>query len=569
MTIDVTADPGETIRSDGRIQKSAPLPTLSVDLRKPPSVGANPGADLEIRGVIGEGGMGRVLLARQHSLSRDVAVKTVKHDATDSARAAILTEGAITGQLEHPAIVPVHALGLDTAGWPALVMKRIEGTSWQELVENPAHAGWEGWEGDATMRMPGHLQILESVCNALHFAHSRGIVHRDIKPANVLIGAYGDVYLADWGVAGEVGSTANGICGTPAFLAPEMVTGGTIDARTDVYLLGSTLHLILTGQHRHPGATVTESLEHARISPAFPYPAEINPELAALANQACDSDPAKRPPTARAFRDALKLTLKHRQAVALGEQAEARLREYESLNAGQAEHDVKQREKMERLLAEARFGLEQSLAQWSENAAARTALTRAETILDDRRRATLALEAESRERDPRHGNAWRTGGLAGMSALTFGVVIYAYVLEGVPSPEKILFLPTLLSVIICLGAWSGRNSFLATRFNRQAFACVLAALGLVLFGRLLGLRYPIPLSEQFTRDSFIFATASAITAIGYLRWLWILAVAFTVSGVLCTVYPEVAVVVISWSTFLGLFVGTLVSWREGRRSLPS
>src|SRR6185295_6663298 len=98
--------------------------------------------------------MGRVLLARQHSLAREVAVKTARDDTNLSAREAILWEGAISGQLEHPSIVPVHALGLDAAGRPALVMKRIEGVSWDALIADPAHPGWEGWEGTHKDRLP-------------------------------------------------------------------------------------------------------------------------------------------------------------------------------------------------------------------------------------------------------------------------------------------------------------------------------------------------------------------------------------------------------------------------------
>src|SRR5207248_5943633 len=95
-------------------------------------------------------------------------------------------------------------------------------------------------------RLGAHLEILMQVCNAAHFAHSRGIVHRDIKPQNVFIGRYGEVYLGDWGLAVRVEprSQTRALCGTPAYMAPEMVVGGEVDARTDVYLLGATLHQI-------------------------------------------------------------------------------------------------------------------------------------------------------------------------------------------------------------------------------------------------------------------------------------------------------------------------------------
>ena len=135
LSVDPTLQPALTIRpvdeSTGadtiapRNQPLQSLPSLSVDLRDALTGDVEPARerpDLEVRGGIGEGGMGRVLLARQHSLSRDVAVKTAKRDASQSSRDAILVEGSITGQLEHPAIVPVHALWLDPSGWPAMVM---------------------------------------------------------------------------------------------------------------------------------------------------------------------------------------------------------------------------------------------------------------------------------------------------------------------------------------------------------------------------------------------------------------------------------------------------------------
>jgi len=171
--LDPTFTPQATIRGavDPRVATS--LPTISVDLRAAIEGSTRTDSDLEVLGVLGQGGMGRVLLARQRSLSRDVAVKTALPDAPPASYGALLAEGSIAGSLEHPAIVPVHALGLDASGLPVLVMKRVEGVSWEGLRADPAHPGWEGWDGDEKDRLPGHLQILMAVCHALHFAHSR------------------------------------------------------------------------------------------------------------------------------------------------------------------------------------------------------------------------------------------------------------------------------------------------------------------------------------------------------------------------------------------------------------
>src|SRR4030095_4918251 len=105
--------------------------------------------DLEIISTLGEGGMGRVHLARQRSLDRDVAVKTLKPDAPERARNALLAEATVTGALEHPGIIPVHALGIDERGRPVLVMKRVEGTDWSQLIHEPDHPAWRDVPGSS------------------------------------------------------------------------------------------------------------------------------------------------------------------------------------------------------------------------------------------------------------------------------------------------------------------------------------------------------------------------------------------------------------------------------------
>ncbi len=557
---------GETIRSQSGEETLAPqtqsLPTLSVDLRNltPAPQGRT---DLEVRGVIGEGGMGRVLLARQHSLSREVAVKTAKPDANESARLAILEEGAITGRLEHPAIVPVHVLGLDAAGWPALVMKRIEGVSWDVLLGDPAHPGWEGWEGDASNRLAGHLQILISVCNALHFAHSREVVHRDVKPQNVLIGRFGDVYVADWGVATARGSTHTTLCGTPAFMAPEMVGGGVVDERTDVYLLGATLHAVLTGKHRHPGATLAEVLSHARASPFFDYPPEVPTELASLANQACHLEPGQRPPSARAFRDEVLSYLRHRDARALTEQAQRRVAELEVLEA-KAPGDLESRARVERLLSEAQFGLEQALAQWPQNVAAKTSLARVEAMLEARRQRALALEAEARAHNPATGAGWRTASLAMVACLAMLAAVVATHVRANPTPLQLVSFPAATLGVILVGVAVFRKQVLTTRFNQQVLACLVVGLGYMVLGRVLGLFVDIDSNSHFARDAFVEAAVMTVCAAAFLRWAWLIAGTFAIAGVWCTLVPSASMDVFTGATVVTTVLATLASAVELR-----
>ncbi|MGE0710438.1 MAG: serine/threonine-protein kinase [Planctomycetota bacterium] len=325
------------------------------------------GADLEPGEVLGEGGMGRVLSAHQRSLARTVALKTALETAGDPARAALLREARLTGALEHPNIVPVHALGLDDAGQPVLVMKRIEGVPWRALLQDPEHPAWElagGAGGDLLAR---NLEVLIEVSEAVAYAHGQGVLHRDLKPDNVLIGRWGEVYLVDWGLAARTDEQELSTGGTPGYMAPEMLDGEATP-RTDVYLLGAVLHEVLTGRRRHEGPTLVNVLASASRSAPVAYGPEVPPELAEIANRATHADPAARFPDPRAFRAALVAFLRHRGSRELAAAAAERLG---ALHAAATGGDAVA---ATRLSAEARFGFRQALEAWPENAAARAGL---------------------------------------------------------------------------------------------------------------------------------------------------------------------------------------------------
>ena len=542
-----TQSPQQTVRSSGSPVSRA-LPLL-VD------------ADLELRGVLGEGGMGRVVLARQRSMERDVAVKTPLADSSAATHAALVAEGTLTGQLEHPAIVPVHALGLDASGTPAMVMKRVDGVSWDTLINDPAHPGWEGWEGVEADRLPGHLQLLGVVCNALHFAHSRGVVHRDVKPQNVLIGRYGDVYLADWGVATTSGEKQSTITGTPAFMAPEMVASEVVDARTDVYLLGATLHTVLTGLPRHPGSTVTDALVHARRSPAFEYEASVPVELAALCNAACDADPAKRPPTARAFRDALADYVRHRDARALADPSALRVEELERLAAVTQQLDASDRQRLERLSSEARFGLEQSLRQWPANERAQHALARVEAVMQARERRAAALEAQSRDHNPNLGANERTVALTVLMVLGLMTAVLDRLIPA-QTPFKLVALPGFIFAGMMSSVLLLRRGLLATLFNRQVFACVAICLGSLCLTRVVD---ELTHEHHLARDCFMQAAVMSVCATLFLRWTWSVVAVFVGTGVLCLAFPAGALDVFGWGMVTVAAVSALGSWWDHRR----
>ncbi len=178
--------------------------------------------------VLGEGGMGIVRLGTQRSLERAVALKSLKDGLeTPNARLKLLREAWITGKLEHPNIVPVHDLGIDERGEPRIVLKRIEGASWDTLAKDAAEVKRLF---DASDLVEWNLRVLLEVARALHFAHVRGIVHRDLKPENVMIGSFGEVYVVDWGLAVALEDDGSGrfplaldateLAGTPSYMAP-------------------------------------------------------------------------------------------------------------------------------------------------------------------------------------------------------------------------------------------------------------------------------------------------------------------------------------------------------------
>ena len=241
---------------------------------------------------IGRGGMGTVYLAVDEELGREVAIKIPNALASASLERRLRSEARVLARLEHPGIVPIHDAGRLADGRLFYVMKRVRGQTLHEYLR--------GAPG-----MAERLRIFERICEPVAFAHAQGFIHRDLKPENVMIGAFGEVMVMDWGVAKAVGSrestvdshsrqsesvvpasqTDDGtVIGTVGFMAPEQARGdaGDVDERADVYGLGAILFLLLAG--RVPDAHPQGSL---RLS-GVPRP------LAAICARALDADPSKR-----------------------------------------------------------------------------------------------------------------------------------------------------------------------------------------------------------------------------------------------------------------------------------
>ncbi|MBM4782375.1 MAG: serine/threonine protein kinase [Archangiaceae bacterium] len=258
---------------------------------------------LSLRRVLGRGGMATVMLATQHSLEREVAVKMSRRRDGQGAHDQLLREARLTGALEHPAIVPVHYLATSEEGELQVVLKRVEGEPWSALLR----------DRDAVQQRFGaellewNLRVLATVCSATAFAHERGVLHRDIKPANVMIGRFGEVLLMDWGIGGLLEEDPSGRlphvvagdgAGTPPYQAPETLPGARtpLSQRTDVYLLGAVLYELLFG--RAPFAGVTHRSE--TDVPSFEGEVE-SPELVEVARRALSADPNARHASATEF----------------------------------------------------------------------------------------------------------------------------------------------------------------------------------------------------------------------------------------------------------------------------
>ena len=254
--------------------------------------------------VIGKGGIGEVVAAHDLRVGRDVAIKRLRTSSpTDSEVQRFLREARIQARLDHPAIAPVHELGRDDKGRPYFTMKRLAGTTMSELLQVPEQN---------RQRM---LRAFVEVCQAIDFAHTRGVVHRDLKPGNIMLGDFGDVYVLDWGLARVVGEAITEIAnddidsldvksgdllGTPGYMAPEQIQRlGDTGRPADVYALGSILFEILAGEPLHPrGPTAVASTVggEANPSPAKRRPDRaVPPELDSLCISMVVLDPTTRP----------------------------------------------------------------------------------------------------------------------------------------------------------------------------------------------------------------------------------------------------------------------------------
>lgn len=326
-------------------------------------------ADYRLVRLLGRGGMGNVFVARQGSLDRLIAVKVIRpleEDKKDklaaegklekveqSRRQQFLTEAVVTGDLDHPNIVPIHDVAVTGDSTLFYSMKRVVGTPWSDVIQDRPR--------------DENIEILIKVADAIGFAHTRGVIHRDIKPENVMLGDFGVVMVMDWGIALakpefeklDSITPATGLGGTPSMMAPEMVVGPIekIGPAADIYLLGATLFMIITGKPPHHATNVSMCLRAVATNEIRDYDPKHNGELMAIALKAMATNPQDRHADVKEFQNAIREYRSHSESIALATRANNDLQ------------DAIER-KSYSVFARSQFGFEEAIALWPGNAKA-------------------------------------------------------------------------------------------------------------------------------------------------------------------------------------------------------
>ncbi|HXG65283.1 MAG TPA: protein kinase, partial [Blastocatellia bacterium] len=311
----------------------------------------------EYLGEIARGGMGRIVLVRDRLLRRRVAMKLlISPDGKPSKHTIdrFLAEAQVTGQLEHPNIVPIHDVGTYQDNSHYFTMKLVKGTTLSAAFRKLA-------EGDEQYSLPRLLAVFQQIANGLSFAHARGVIHRDLKPDNIMLGEFGEVLIMDWGLAklkhapppsangagtpggrkttalfGTLdtqdveGTVAGTVAGTPGYMSPEQARGeiDRLDGRADIFALGAMLYEALAGSppynQRGVTARVRAAAKEEPIEPPAARLRKTNPqraariprEVAAIAMKALSPKPEDRYSTAREFGEDIQRYLEGRSVLA-------------------------------------------------------------------------------------------------------------------------------------------------------------------------------------------------------------------------------------------------------------
>ena len=341
--------------------------------------------DYEIVQKLAEGGMGVVYIARQTSLDRELAIKTLKpltgrektqfeqsgrmSQVNQQRREMFLSEALVTANLVHPHIIPIHDLCQTDDGYPFYSMKRVHGVPWSDLLR--------------TMTLDENLEVLLKVADAIAYAHHHGVVNRDLKPENIMLGEFGEVMVLDWGLAvpateddrNRFASPAASFgAGTPAYMSPELWTGppGAIGTWSDVYLMGAMLYEVITGHPPHefpdppPGSgnSAVWGIIDSVVRKNTIRETEASGELMDIALKALSSEPNQRHESVVAFQLAVKNYQKHEESRRLTQRADSLVESHNASDKSAGYQDFQ--------TASALY--EEAVHAWSENEKARDGL---------------------------------------------------------------------------------------------------------------------------------------------------------------------------------------------------
>ncbi|MEZ6129617.1 MAG: protein kinase [Planctomycetaceae bacterium] len=371
--------------------------------------------DYEIIEKLAEGGMGAIFIARQTSLDRELAIKTLKplkaqETQSHSGRGRLtqvqkqrrdmfLSEALVTANLVHPHIIPIHDLCQTVDGAPFYSMKRVNGTPWNDRI--------------AKMTLEENLEVLHKVCDAIAYAHHNGVVNRDLKPENIMLGEFGEVLVLDWGLAVPASiadksrfrsPSAPFGAGTPAYMSPELWTGPAeaIGTWSDIYLLGAILFEALTGQTPHSfpepeagsGNTGLWNVIDGVVRQNQIRRTNVSGELMDIAMKAMSADPADRHLSVLEFQNAVKEFQRHEESRRLSHRADAALAE--------ARRNARQSGYQDYQTAAALF--EEAHAGWPQNARAKAGLTETRLayagLAHDKGDYDLGLQIAAQENGP-------------------------------------------------------------------------------------------------------------------------------------------------------------------------
>ncbi len=290
---------------------------------------ALPSGRFNDEGELGHGGRSKVHLIYDKTLLRRSAMKVLSARLQPflEDRQRFIEEAQISGQLDHPNVIPIHELSLTPDGGLYFTMKLVEGCTMEEMLRDRQNQVRRfDW-------VAPFIEILVKVCDAIAFAHSRGVIHRDLKPGNIMVGAFGEVYVMDWGMAKLVegrNTVAIGrdrshhqldhygeVLGTPAYMSPEQAFGRHDDTneRSDIFAIGATLYHVLTGHPPYDAVDTASQLDVARscfIRPPEQHQvmARLPRALSRIAMKAMSLDPAQRYPSATVLKDELVAVLR-------------------------------------------------------------------------------------------------------------------------------------------------------------------------------------------------------------------------------------------------------------------